>query len=67
MVELNKLQIEQKIIVAFRVISANGRIKLNSENQEYGRSTRTPPNSVYDYKKALKQLFKSQNLRKELF
>ena len=51
-----------KIIVAFGVVSARGEIKLNSENQEYGWFNRTPPNSVYDYKKALKKLFESQKL-----
>lgn len=44
-----------KIIAVFEVISAKGKIKLNSENQEYGWFTSTPPNSVYDYTKYLKQ------------
>lgn len=43
-----------KIIVAFRVTSAQGIIKLNTENQEYGWFTNMPPDSVYDYIRCLK-------------
>ena len=43
-----------KIIVAFKVTSAQGEIKLNPENQEYGWFACTPPNSIYDYAKYLK-------------
>jgi hypothetical protein len=44
-----------KIIVAFKVTSAQGEIKLNSENEAYGWFTEIPANSVYDYAKYLKK------------
>jgi 8-oxo-dGTP diphosphatase len=44
-----------KIIVAFKVTSAQGEIRLNSESEEYGWFTEIPSNSVYDYAKYLKK------------
>jgi 8-oxo-dGTP diphosphatase len=44
-----------KMVVIFKVASAQGEINLNSESQEYGWFTSAPPNSVYDYTKYLKQ------------
>jgi len=40
---------QKKIIVAFIIKSANGKIKLNSENKEYRWVKKFPPDSVYDY------------------
>jgi 8-oxo-dGTP diphosphatase len=40
-----------KIIVAFKVTSAEGEIKLNSESEDFGWFTNIPSNSVYDYAK----------------
>jgi hypothetical protein len=40
-----------KIIVAFKVMSAQGEIILNSESEEYGWFNQIPPNRVYDYSK----------------
>jgi ADP-ribose pyrophosphatase YjhB (NUDIX family) len=42
-----------KIIVAFEVVSAEGEIRLNSENEAYGWFDEVPCNSVYDYAKYL--------------
>lgn len=42
-----------KIIVAFEVTSAEGNIKLNSENTAFGWFGEVPLNSVYDYSKYL--------------
>ena len=42
-----------KIIVAFEVISAEGEIRLNSENEAYGWFDEFPCDSVYDYSKYL--------------
>jgi ADP-ribose pyrophosphatase YjhB (NUDIX family) len=44
-----------KIIVAFKVTSAQGEIRLNSESKEYGWFAEIPSNSVYDYAKYLKK------------
>lgn len=44
-----------KIIVAFEVVSAQGDIKLNSENEAYESFTEIPANSVYNYAKYLKK------------
>ena len=44
-----------KIIVAFKVTSAQGEIQLNSESEEYGWFAKPPSNSVYDYAKYLKK------------
>ena len=44
-----------KIIVVFKVTSAQGEIKLNSENTEYGWFSRVPLKSVYDYSKYLRR------------
>jgi 8-oxo-dGTP diphosphatase len=42
-----------KIIVAFEVISAEGEIRLNSENEACGWFDEIPCDSVYDYAKYL--------------
>ena len=42
-----------KIIVAFEVVSAEGEVRLNSENTAYGWFDEVPYNSVYDYSKYL--------------
>jgi ADP-ribose pyrophosphatase YjhB (NUDIX family) len=42
-----------KIIVALKVVSAKGDIKLNSENSKYGWFSRTPKDAVCDYSKYL--------------
>ena len=44
-----------KLIVAFEVTSAEGEIKLNSENTEYRWFGQVPLNSVYDYGKYLRK------------
>jgi 8-oxo-dGTP pyrophosphatase MutT (NUDIX family) len=44
-----------KIIVAFEVTSAEGEIRLNSENEAYGWFDEIPCNSVYNYAKYLPQ------------
>ena len=45
-----------KIIVVFEVTYAEGEIKLNSENTEFGWFRRVPINSVYDYSKFLRKI-----------
>ena len=50
-----------KIIVAFEVISAEGEISLNSENEAYGWFDEVPCNSVYDYMKYLLNKIKDSN------
>jgi ADP-ribose pyrophosphatase YjhB (NUDIX family) len=42
-----------KVIVAFKVVSAEGEIRLNSENEAYGWFDEVPRESVYDYAKYL--------------
>ena len=42
-----------KVIVAFEVVSAEGEIRLNSENEAYGWFNEVPCDSVYDYAKYL--------------
>ena len=42
-----------KIIIAFKVTSVSGEVKLNSENEAYGWFAEFPANSVYDYSKLL--------------
>ena len=42
-----------KIIIVFEVISATGKIRLNSENTDFGWFSKTPQNSVCDYTKYL--------------
>ena len=44
-----------KIIIAYRVISAKGKIKLNSENCEYHWFSKIPSQSVYDYSKVFQR------------
>jgi ADP-ribose pyrophosphatase YjhB (NUDIX family) len=43
-----------KVIVAFEVISIQGKIQLSEENENYGWFTQSPPNSIYDYSKYFK-------------
>jgi 8-oxo-dGTP diphosphatase len=43
-----------KLIVAFQIISAEGQIKINEENQEFGWFGKTPEKSVFDYFEFLK-------------
>jgi ADP-ribose pyrophosphatase YjhB (NUDIX family) len=45
-----------KVIVAFEVTSAEGEIRLNSENEAYGWFNEVPCDSVYDYTKYLPKL-----------
>ena len=40
---------QKKIIVAFKITSTKGKIKLNSESEEFKWVKKFPPNSVYDY------------------
>jgi 8-oxo-dGTP diphosphatase len=54
-----------KIIVVFEVTSAQGAIKLNSESQDYGWFAHTPPNSVCNYDKFLRQIIKHDNFSRE--
>lgn len=42
-----------KIIVAFKIISAEGEVRLDSENEALGWFNEVPCNSVYDYTKYL--------------
>ena len=42
-----------KIIAVFEVVSAEGEVHLNSENEAYGWFDEVPSNSVYDYVKYL--------------
>ena len=42
-----------KIIVAFKVTSTNGKIKLNSESKEFRWVKKFPVNSVYNYSQHL--------------
>ena len=42
-----------KIIIAFQVVSAEGEVQLNSENEALGWFSQVPFNSVYDYTKYL--------------
>lgn len=42
-----------KLIVTFEVTSAQGEIRLSSENEEYGWFDKIPSNSVYNYAKYL--------------
>jgi ADP-ribose pyrophosphatase YjhB (NUDIX family) len=44
-----------KIIVVFDVAFAQGEIRLNSENEEYGWFKHIPSHSVYNYAKYLKK------------
>ena len=45
-----------KIIVAFQVVSAEGEVQLNSENETLGWFSQVPCNSVYDYTKYLRTM-----------
>ena len=45
-----------KIIVAFEVNSADGEIRLNSENEAYGWFDEVPCDSVYDYAQYLQNM-----------
>ncbi len=44
-----------KIIVVFEVVSAEGEVRLNSENEAYGWFDEVPCDSVYDYSQYLPQ------------
>jgi 8-oxo-dGTP diphosphatase len=44
-----------KIIVTFEVITARGKIKLNSEHEKYEWFLRTPSNSICNYDKYLRK------------
>jgi 8-oxo-dGTP diphosphatase len=44
-----------KIIVTFEVVSARGKITLNSENEEYGWFSKTPCNTFQDFTKYLEK------------
>ena len=52
---IEKTSDRTKIIVAYGVTSAEGKIRLDSESQEYDWFTQTPNNSVYNYDKYLKK------------
>ena len=43
----------KKLIVAYKIESAKGNIRLNHENKEYGWFEKIPKNCVYDYFKVL--------------
>ena len=45
-----------KIIIAFEVVSAEGDIMINSENEDYGWFTEFPVKSVYDYSRHIKRI-----------
>jgi ADP-ribose pyrophosphatase YjhB (NUDIX family) len=45
-----------KVIVAFKVTSAEGKIRLNSENEAFGWFNGVPCDCVYDYTKYLPKL-----------
>jgi ADP-ribose pyrophosphatase YjhB (NUDIX family) len=45
-----------KIIIAFEVVSAEGAIRLNSENEAYGWFDEVPRGSVYDYTQHLSNM-----------
>jgi ADP-ribose pyrophosphatase YjhB (NUDIX family) len=45
-----------KIVVAFEVTSAEGKIELNSEHTEYGWFSVMPLNSVYDYSRHIRKV-----------
>jgi 8-oxo-dGTP diphosphatase len=42
-----------KRILTFRIVSAEGEIKLNAESQDYGWFAKVPENTVYEYDKFL--------------
>lgn len=50
-----------KIIIAFEVLSAEGEIRLNSENEAFGWFSEVPRESVYDYAKYLQNIYGSKN------
>jgi len=52
---IEKTSDRTKIIVAYRVNSAKGKIRLNSESEAYGWFTHTPNNSVYNYDEHLQK------------
>lgn len=45
-----------KIIAVFEVVSAEGEVCLNSENESFGWFDEVPSNSVYDYAKYLQKI-----------
>jgi 8-oxo-dGTP diphosphatase len=50
---LEKTSDRIKIIVTFKVTSAQGEIRLSPESEEHGWFAKIPPNSVYNYAKYL--------------
>lgn len=48
---IEKTSDRTKIIIVFKVASAQGEINLNSESEEYGWFSEIPSNSVYNYAK----------------
>ena len=50
-----------KIIVAFEITSAEGEIRLNSENEAYGWFDEIPCNSVYNYAKYLPKKYSNSD------
>lgn len=50
-----------KIIIAFEVVSAEGEVRLNSENEAFGWFSEIPCESVYDYAKYLQNMYGSKN------
>ena len=42
-----------KRILTFRIVSAEGEVRLNEESQDYGWFTKLPENTVYGYDKFL--------------
>jgi ADP-ribose pyrophosphatase YjhB (NUDIX family) len=49
-----------KIIVAFQVVTAEGEVQLNSENEALGWFSKVPCNSIYDYSKYLSTMNSSK-------
>jgi ADP-ribose pyrophosphatase YjhB (NUDIX family) len=50
-----------KIIIAFEVVSAEGEVRLNSENEAFGWFSEVPQESVYDYAKYLQNMYGLKN------
>ena len=50
-----------KIIIAFEVVSAEGEVCLNSENEAFGWFSEVPQESVYDYSKYLQNMYGSKS------
>jgi 8-oxo-dGTP diphosphatase len=55
-----------KIIITFRVLQAQGKIKLNFENKEYGWFDKTPTPSILNYDKYIRSgQQKTNNLKNQ--